>query len=76
MQPTLSMLLARLCTVLNGQAEALGADDFARLEHLCDDRDRLVALLDGYSAKDASPTDRELMNQISALDQRLSELHG
>ena len=72
--PGTSALIARLRTVLEGQAEALSADDFATLERLSDERDRLVAALDACDATDVSPADREILGQIGALDQRLMEL--
>jgi DNA invertase Pin-like site-specific DNA recombinase len=70
----LSSLLARLCDLLQAQADALSADDFDGLERLSAERDTLVAALDGYTPADASPQDRVLLDQIGALDQRLLEM--
>jgi hypothetical protein len=74
MGPPLGALLARLRTILGAQAEALAADDFAGLERLSDERDRLVAALDPYTAADTGPGDRALLDQLGALDGRLQEL--
>jgi hypothetical protein len=56
---------------LEAQAEALGAEDFDSLEHLNDERDRLVAALDPYTPADAHPADLVLLEQLGALDERL-----
>src|SRR5262249_54956934 len=65
--------LARLRTALRGQAEALAADDFAAVERFAAERDELVAALDWYTPADATAADRALLEQLSALDQRLLE---
>jgi hypothetical protein len=70
----LGILLTRLRTVVEAQAEALGADDFAALARLSAERDQQVAALDGYTRADFRPEDRALLEQIGALDQRLLEL--
>lgn len=72
-KPPLSALLAHLRAVLDAQGEALGADDFASLERLTAERERLVQALDAYAPPDMTPTDRVLLEQIGALDQRLIE---
>ena len=66
--------LARLRDLLLAQADAVGAEDFTRLDELSADRDLLVAALDAYAASDATPEDRALLDQIGALDQRLLEM--
>jgi hypothetical protein len=69
----LSALLVRLRAVLENQAEALGADDFETVGRLSDERDQLVLALGQYGAADRRPGDREMLERISALDQRLIE---
>lgn len=69
----LGAVLARLRSVMEAQADALAADDFAGLEQINVDRDRLVAMLDGYTRADAQPGDVALLEQVTALDQRLQE---
>ena len=73
-RPSTPALIARLRAILEGQAEALGADDFATMERLSDERDRIVAALEAYGAADVSPADREVLTRIGALDQRLLEM--
>jgi hypothetical protein len=70
-RPPLGAVLQRLRAILRGQAEALGAEDFAGLEQLDGERSRLVAALGQYGTSDTRPEDRELLEQIGALDQQL-----
>lgn len=70
----LGMLLARLRNVVQAQAEALLADDFDRLEELIEQREPLVAELNGYGVSDLSVLDRGLADQVAALDQQLLAL--
>lgn len=67
-------LLVQLRDLLLAQAEALGADDFERLEILSAERDGLVADLGAHTAAEVSAEDRVLLDQIGALDQRLLEM--
>jgi hypothetical protein len=67
----LGTLLARLCTVIQAQAEALSADDFDGLERLTLDREELIAALGDYTPADTDPALHPLLDQIRALDQRL-----
>jgi hypothetical protein len=64
-------LLAHLHAVVTAQVDALDRDDLAAVEALAPDRDALVTALDRYRAADLRPTDRALLEQIAALDQRL-----
>jgi hypothetical protein len=73
-RPPLSVLLAKVRAVLEAQGEALGADDFASLERLTAERERLVQALGSYGPADRTPADRALLEQIGALDQRLIEM--
>ncbi|MCC7369086.1 MAG: flagellar protein FliT [Chloroflexi bacterium] len=70
----LGMLLARLRTIVQAQAEALLADDFDRLEVLIAQREPLVADLSSYGITDLSVLDRALAEQVAALDQQLLAL--
>ena len=70
-RPMLGDVLARLRTVLLEQADALSAEDFDGLDRLDAEREQLVAVLGMYSAADRHPEDRDLLEQVSALDQRL-----
>lgn len=72
-RPPLGALLAQLRSVLEAQGEALSADDFASLERLTSERERLVQALDAYAPADMAPADRALLEQVGALDQRLME---
>ena len=67
-------LLARLRTVMQGQAEAINADDFEGLEHLTAEREPLVAALEHYAAADLRPEEHGLAEQVAALDQQLIAL--
>lgn len=67
----LGVVLSQLRTVLQRQAEALNAEDFDGLDGLDAEREQLVAALSGYTAADTQPQDRELIQQVGALDQRL-----
>jgi len=67
----LGAVLSRLRLVLRAQSEALSAEDFDGLDRLDAEREQLVAALGAYSATDAGPEDRALLEQIGALDQRL-----
>lgn len=67
----LGIVLARLRTVLQEQANALSAEDFEGLERLYAERERLVVVLDRYAPADLPPQGRALLEQIQALDQRL-----
>jgi hypothetical protein len=73
-QRSLGVVLARLRDVVQAQANALAADDFEGLERLTADRERLVHLLDGYTAADRTPADLPLLEQVAALDERLTTL--
>ena len=63
----------RLRVILEAQAEALAADDFAGLERLSGERDELVAALDPYGPPDLGPDERALLERLGALDGRLRE---
>ncbi len=67
----LNTVLTRLRIVLRAQADALSAEDFDGLDRLDVEREQLVAALSAYSAADARPEDRALIDQVGALDQRL-----
>lgn len=67
----LGVVLSQLRTVLQRQAEALNAEDFDGLDGLDAEREQLVAALGGYTAADTQPQDRELIQRVGALDQRL-----
>lgn len=67
-------LLGQIRTVLQAQAEAINADDFAGLEQLADQRDVLVARLDEYTVNDLDDAARTLAEQVAALDQLLMPL--
>ena len=69
--PSLGDVLARLRDVLQTQADALSAEDFDGLDRLDAEREQLLAALGAYSAADAHAGDRALLEQVSALDQRL-----
>jgi hypothetical protein len=73
-RPPLSALLSRLRTVLEAQADAVGADDFTSLERFSAEREQLGRALDGYGPADFQASDRPLLEQIGALDQRLLEM--
>ncbi len=73
-QRPLSAVLARLRDVVQAQANALAADDFEGFERLTADRERLVQLLDGYTAAARIPADLPVLEQIAALDERLTTL--
>jgi len=64
-------VLQQLQAVLQSQADALCSDDFAGLDRLEATRARLVASLGQYSAADATPEDRVLLEQLGAIDQQL-----
>src|SRR6187402_287681 len=68
---TLGDVLARLRVVLQHQADALSAEDFEGLDRLDAEREQLVAALGTYSSADRHPEDRDLLELIGALDQRL-----
>lgn len=70
----LRTVLARLRTILDAQAEALAAEDFDGLERLYAEREQLIAALSAYEPADLGPEDRALLEQVSALDQRLLAL--
>jgi hypothetical protein len=70
----LGAVLSRLRAVLQGQADALSAEDFDGLERLDAERDPLVAELVLYTPADTRPQDRDLLEQVGALDQRLLTL--
>jgi hypothetical protein len=73
-RPPLGAVLARLRTILQAQGDALSADDFAALAPLFAERERLVRALGLYGPADMAPTDRALLEQLGALDQRLIEV--
>jgi hypothetical protein len=68
---SLGTVLARLRAVLQEQADALSADDFDGLDRLDAEREQLVAALGTYTSADTQAGDRDLLEQVSALDQRL-----
>lgn len=68
---TLGDVLAQLRVVLQQQADALSADDFEELDRLDGERELLVAALGTYSSTDRHPENRDLLEQVGALDQRL-----
>ena len=70
-RPPLSTVLTRLRVVLRAQTDALGTEDFDGLDRLDAEREQLVAALGTYSAADARPEDRALIEQVGALDQQL-----
>jgi hypothetical protein len=70
----LGAVLSRLRAVLQGQADALSAEDFDGLERLDAEREPLVAELGLYTPTDTRPEDRDLLEQVGALDQRLLTL--
>jgi hypothetical protein len=70
-QETLTDVLARLHAVVQAQADALDAEDFASVAQAGEARDILVASLDLYQAADMGLEDRRALEQIAAIDQRL-----
>ena len=70
-RPPLRTVLTRLGAVLRAQADAVSAEDFDGLDRLDAEREKLVAALSTYSAADARPEDRALIEQVGALDQQL-----
>jgi hypothetical protein len=67
----LGELLTGLHGVVTAQADALDREDFEAIGRLSTERDRLVAGLGRYRAGDLRPVDRDFLEQIAALDQRL-----
>jgi hypothetical protein len=70
-QEPLTGVLARLRAVVQAQADALDAEDFASVAQTGTERDALVASLEQYHATDMAPEDRRALEQIAAIDQRL-----
>jgi hypothetical protein len=70
----LGAVLVRLRDVLQGQADALSAEDFEGLERLDTAREQIVAELSLYTPAETRPEDRALLEQVGALDERLITL--
>jgi hypothetical protein len=70
----LGRVLQQLTIVLQQQADELSAEDFDGLDRLDAERERLGTSLGQYTPADVAPQDRALLEQVSALDQRLLAL--